>query len=82
MWWTRLGLLTLSLVLTACGGGGGGGGGFETTSNSAVAVSKLENSIKNPRSTPNGESDLWDPNGVGCLWDKNDPNTFPDPLAP
>jgi len=62
--------------------GGGGGGGFETTSNSAVAVSKLENSIKNPRSTPNGESDLWDPNGVGCLWDKNDPNTFPDPLAP
>jgi len=41
--------------------------------------------IKNPRSTPNfpnGESDLWDPNGVGVLWDKNDPNTFPDPLAP
>ncbi len=45
----------------------------------------LVDSIKNPRSTPNfpnGESDLWDPNGVGCLWDKNDPNTFPDPLAP
>ncbi len=41
--------------------------------------------IKNPRSTPhfpNGESDLWNPDGVGALWDKNDPDTFPDPLAP
>ena len=39
MVWTRLGLLTLSLILTACGGGGGGGSS-ETTSNGAVAVSK------------------------------------------
>jgi len=41
--------------------------------------------INTPRSTPNfpnGESDLWNPDGVGALWDKNDPNTFPDPLAP
>jgi len=39
MVWTRLGLLTLSLLLTACGGGGGGGSS-ETTSNGAVAVNK------------------------------------------
>ena len=42
MGWTRLGLLTLSLVLTACGGGGGGSSAPRTTlsDNAVVAVGK------------------------------------------